>query len=1074
MKLPTSVKIYLGIIITIGSILLVFSAINSDIHTDKTIWAGVIFFILLGAMAESLPVRIEGDNLVTVSDTVSIAAILLFDAPTAVLVRFLGAILAVRRSQNRYTHLFNTPIYKSLFNGFCRGITVFLAWQAYQFLDGMAPKPAIMNFGLLGVLGLVAVYFAVDQILFAILFSFLSKTSFIHEINKKLWAIKQLLALTPLGVIFAGLYSWQGILPVIFLVGPFLFTRQSIEQAHRRLEKQKKIEEELRSSEEKFSKAFHASPMAIIIQRASDLKYVDINEGFTRITGYSREEALEHSINELNLYPDKEISARMSKQFREQGFLRDFEFPFRRKNGEIGYGLVWGEPIEINGEAMYIAGTIDITERKKFEILQSEQTQEIKTLYKALSEIAGKPDNLKTLTKRIAEIAANDFHAYKSSVWLLSDDHSQVARKAHSGTETSEHEDVIPMNATSLITTSIKTRETIYTPDIRTDPRYFSGDESTLSEFVVPLQAYGEVIGVINMESPKVDDFSERTRRLVSAFAQNATLALQNTNLLDSLEKSLLNLKETQAQIDFFLEHTAEGVYRIDYDPPIPTSLPIEEQFKLSVEHGKIGECNTAFANMYGLAAREEMLGKPYVEFYGEDGYEANKDGNLAFYRQGYKIDDFETQELNIHGEKVYFANNVVGIIRDGYFVSTWGTQRDITPLKKALTKLEKLNQELEKNLAELKESQARINFFLEHTAEGVYRVDYDPPIPIHLPFEEQYKLSRERGKFGECNLAIVRMYGYSSREEMLEAPYYLENEGYEASLEANLEFYRRGYRTDDYETEEYTPAGEKAYFLNNAVGIIRDGYFMSIWGTQRDITPLKKALAELENRNAELERYTYTLSHELKTPIVTIRGFQGFLKNNMEAGNVERAKADLARIGHAADKMYKMISELLELSRIGRIINPPEDVPFEEIVQAGLNNAEASINEHNVQVHVQSGMPIVHADLTRLIEVIQNLVENAVKYIGDQPNPQITIGVRSEKDKHVFFVSDNGMGIDPEYHERVFNIFEKLNPQSPGTGIGLAIVKRIIEMHGGRIWIESEGIGKGSTFCFTLPTTKL
>jgi hypothetical protein len=191
MKLPKSVKIYLGFIFTIGSVLLVSSVINSNFHSDDTILTGVIFFILLGAIMESLPIRIDGDNLVSISDTVSIAAILLFDAPTAVIVRFLGAILAVRRSQNRYTHLFNTPIYKSLFNGFCRGITVFLVWHAYQFLNGLVPKPVVMDFGLIGLLGLVFVYFAADQTLFAILFSLLSKTNFLHEINKKLWTIKQ-------------------------------------------------------------------------------------------------------------------------------------------------------------------------------------------------------------------------------------------------------------------------------------------------------------------------------------------------------------------------------------------------------------------------------------------------------------------------------------------------------------------------------------------------------------------------------------------------------------------------------------------------------------------------------------------------------------------------------------------------------------------------------------------------------------------------------------------------------------------------------------------------------------------
>ena len=165
------------------------------------------------------------------------------------------------------------------------------------------------------------------------------------------------------------------------------------------------------------------------------------------------------------------------------------------------------------------------------------------------------------------------------------------------------------------------------------------------------------------------------------------------------------------------------------------------------------------------------------------------------------------------------------------------------------------------------------------------------------------------------------------------------------------------------------------------------------------------------------------------------------------------------------------MINGLLEYSRVGHLADRLEDVPFEEIVLAALNNVEASHPEHGVEIQIQAEMPIVRVDLTRMIDAIQNLVENAIKFMGDQPNPQVTIGVRrSNHDERVFFIGDNGMGIEPEYHEKIFNIFEKLDPQSGGIGAGLALVKRIIETHGGRIWVESEGFGKGSTFCFTLP----
>ena len=255
----------------------------------------------------------------------------------------------------------------------------------------------------------------------------------------------------------------------------------------------------------------------------------------------------------------------------------------------------------------------------------------------------------------------------------------------------------------------------------------------------------------------------------------------------------------------------------------------------------------------------------------------------------------------------------------------------------------------------------------------------------------------------------------------------------------------------------------------NRVIGIV---------GAVQDITEQKQAetdrellIRELEAKNAELERFTYTVSHDLKSPLITIKGFLGYVEKDASEGNLDMLPASIQRINNAADKMQELLNDLLELSRIGRLMNPPSDVPFGQIVRETLDMVHGALEGKNVTVEIQANMPIVRGDRVRLAEVIQNLVENAIKFMGTQSAPRIQIGTQEldPNGKTVFFVRDNGQGFDPQFSERIFGLFNKLDPHSEGTGIGLTLVKRIVEFHGGRIWVESE-LGKGATFYFTLP----
>jgi len=252
----------------------------------------------------------------------------------------------------------------------------------------------------------------------------------------------------------------------------------------------------------------------------------------------------------------------------------------------------------------------------------------------------------------------------------------------------------------------------------------------------------------------------------------------------------------------------------------------------------------------------------------------------------------------------------------------------------------------------------------------------------------------------------------------------------------------------------------------DTVLAMIRDVSLIKWIAAEREML-----INELEAKNAELERFVYTVSHDLKSPLVTIVGFLGFLEDDIEKNNIEYLRKDVERIYQAAYRMQDLLQDLLELSRIGRVMNDSEEVSFEELVKDAIELTEGRLQERRVRVVIKPGMPKVYGDRKRFMELIQNLIDNAAKYMGNQPDPFLEIGQSGFEDGDpIFYVRDNGIGIAPEYHDQIFGLFNKLESTTDGTGIGLAIVKRIVEVHGGRIWVESQ-LEEGSTFHFTLPS---
>lgn len=225
-----------------------------------------------------------------------------------------------------------------------------------------------------------------------------------------------------------------------------------------------------------------------------------------------------------------------------------------------------------------------------------------------------------------------------------------------------------------------------------------------------------------------------------------------------------------------------------------------------------------------------------------------------------------------------------------------------------------------------------------------------------------------------------------------------------------------------------------------------------------------------LEAKNTELERFTYTVSHDLKSPLITINGFLGMVREDVIANDMQALENDIQTIEDATNKMRNLLDDLLEISRIGQTSNQPERVEANDLVNEVLSLFEKSIKNNKITVKVTTVLPALNVDKTRVFEVFQNLVENAIKYMGNGNEKKIEIGTTELDNNTTFYIRDTGLGIKPEFCERVFELFERLSEEIEGTGIGLAITKRVVESHHGKIWVESEGEGKGSTFYFTLP----
>ena len=232
----------------------------------------------------------------------------------------------------------------------------------------------------------------------------------------------------------------------------------------------------------------------------------------------------------------------------------------------------------------------------------------------------------------------------------------------------------------------------------------------------------------------------------------------------------------------------------------------------------------------------------------------------------------------------------------------------------------------------------------------------------------------------------------------------------------------------------------------------------------------LEESRKELSRSNEELEQFVYTVSHDLKSPIVTSMGFISIIRKLADQGKYEQAVAKLDKVVKANERMSQLIRDLLELSRVGRMDMEKKEIDLNELLASFAETQNMRLQAENFSFAITSTLPVIYANESRILQIFENILSNSMKYVLNDKGGRLEIYATEDEKWWYIFCKDNGPGIPTEYHEKIFGLFYRLDSQAEGTGVGLAVVKKIMKFHGGDVQVKPQAQGEGAVFRLTFP----
>jgi PAS domain S-box-containing protein len=910
-----------------------------------------------------------------------------------------------------------------------------------------------------------------------------------HLPNLDTWLERVQLVRTSGSLLFETTYQRkdQSVFPVEVSARILEYVAQNILVAVvRDVSGRKQTETALRESEERFRKVFQSSPVAISITTLEEGRLLDANEAYWGLTGHRPEQALGRTAEELGLWQNIQSRAKFVESLKRKGSLINSDDYFFNLNGTLKYVMSFYERIQLGDQDCILSMFYDMSSLKlTMQALQQSEAR-IRALLDAFPDMIleisldGSVVNM-VPPKGLEKVMPADRFLGK---------HIDEVFKAVTASQTrfavqraSESGQINVFEFESEMGGIHRTMEARLTPSTPDTVLMMIRDVSRRKWIEQEREKLIQELEIKNAES-------ETLRRTLASIVST----LEFTKIIDRV------LEEIQRVIPY----DTASVWRVEgRDQYIISGVDLPSEIQIPGTVFTVDESNSAYPLLMGTLpyilnnnVQEELHDfqeSPHNYVQSWLAIPLKTRGRIIgmINLDGRSRDQFTEHHAEL---AVTFANQLAIALDNVRLFSE--LQSDLEERRKLIAELESKNAESET----LRESVAIVAATLEKS-EAVERIleQLERVVPfdsatvqlvsrniLEMVSSHGFPLSPNRAdncfELNEQEPAypVLRENApYVLYEDIqlrvpafLDPPHNLIHAWMAVPLKVKgrilgiiaLDGYRVGQFSERHAQLAVTYANQVAIALENA------RLFSDL---QSELSARKQLISELENKNAELERFTYTVSHDLKSPLFTIRGFLGYLEQDALSGNQARLQGDIQRITDATDKMQRLLNELLELSRVGRLQNEYTYFPFGDLVREASELVQGRIMAGGIRVSTDPNLPMVYGDRPRLTEVLQNLLDNAAKFMGNQEDPQIEVGCRGQDAEHgmpIFYVRDNGIGISLQHYDRVFGLFNKLDPKTDGTGIGLALVKRIIEVHGGTIWVESEA-GKGSTFFFTLPS---